>query len=331
MTYREERINDFFNSRTLLSIMGLVYVAVSYLAFASRRYGASVASGNGVFFNDIDQLIGHPLVSYGVNTVCVFAIVGLTVLLNKTYTFIREVTFIYGSTFLALQLACPFASTQFSTGTGLCLLTLMAQHVMFSTYQQKQVSQQRVFLVFFLVSVCSLFQYAFLALVVPFFIGFLQMRAINFRGVMAAVFGLVTPFWLAIGLGLVDPMSAMPPAYGQALMVLGARQIPVILIGLAIVGVFTFIFIIINVLKIMSYRLQLRVYNSFYLVLALFSIVMMAIDYRNFFVYLTLLNYCFSIQVAQAYTIHSNVPRRYIFMVLFMLTCAASHICYYFL
>ncbi len=330
-TYREEKINDFFNSRTLLTIMGLVYVAVSYVAFASGRFNASVASGNGVFFNDIDQLLGHPLVSYAANTVCVFAIVALTVLLNKAYTFIREVTFIYGSTFLALQLACPFATTQFSTGTGLCLLTLIVQHLMFSTYQLKQVSQQRVFLVFFLVAVCSLFQYAFLALVVPFFIGFLQMRAINFRGVLAAVFGLITPFWLAIGLGLVDPASAMPPVYGQALMVLSARQIPVILIGLAIVGVFTFAFIVINVMKIMSYRLQLRVYNSFYLVLALFAILMMAIDYRNFFVYLALINYCFAIQVAQAYTIHANVSRRYIFMVLFVLACATSHICFYFL
>ena len=165
--------------------MGLVYVVVSYFAFASGRFNASIASGNGVFFNDIDRLLGHPLASYGLNTACVLAIITLTVLLNKTYTFIREVTFIFGSTFLALQLACPYACTQFCTGTGLCLLTLVVQLYMFSTYQQKQVAQQKIFLVFFLVALCSMFQYAFLALVVPFFIGFLQMRAINFRGVLA--------------------------------------------------------------------------------------------------------------------------------------------------
>ena len=120
-------------------------------------------------------------------------------------------------------------------------------------------------------------------------------------------------------------------AYRQALEVLTEQQIPAILIGLALVGVFTFVFMTINVMKIMSYRLQLRVYNSFYLVLALFSLIMMGVDYRNFFVYLALLNYCFSIQVAQAYTIHSKISRRYIFMILFMLTCAASHVAYYFL
>lgn len=329
--YKEERINEFFNSRGLMIAMGLLYVAVSYLAFASGRFSTSVASGCGVFFADIDHLLGHPLASYALNTVCVLAIVSLTVMLNKTYTFIREVTFIYGSTFLALQLACPYAGTQFCTGTGLCLLTLVVQLIMFSTYQQKQVAQQRVFLVFFLVSVCSMFQYAFLALVVPFFIGFLQMRAINFRGVLAALFGLLTPFWIAIGLGLVDPLSAMPPSAGQSLNVLTAGQLPAIFAGLVLVSVFTFVFIGINVMKIMSYRLQLRVYNAFYLVLAIFSLVMMGVDYNNFFVYLALLNYCFAIQVAQAYTIHSGLLRRYIFMILFMLTCAASHACYYFL
>ena len=132
-------------------------------------------------------------------------------------------------------------------------------------------------------------------------------------------------------MGLIDPSTALLPAYGQALEVLTEQQIPAILIGLALVGVFTFVFMTINVMKIMSYRLQLRVYNSFYLVLALFSLIMMGVDYRNFFVYLALLNYCFSIQVAQAYTIHSKISRRYIFMILFMLTCAASHVAYYFL
>ncbi|MDO4510560.1 MAG: hypothetical protein Q4B68_01930 [Bacteroidales bacterium] len=331
MAYKEERINEFFNSRGLMVVMGVVYAVVSYFAFASGRFSASVASGNGVFFNDIDRLLGHPTVSFGVNTLCVMTIVALTALLNKTYTFIREVTFIYASTFLALQLACPYACTQFTTGTGLCLLTLVVQQIMFSTYQKKKTAQQQVFLVFFLVALCGMFQYAFLALAVPFFIGFAQMRAINFRGVLAAAFGLVTPFWLAIGLGLIDPSTAMWPTGGNAIEALTAEQIPVILVGLALVGLFTFVLITVNVLKIMSYRLQLRVYNSFYLVLALFSLVMMAIDYRNFFVYLALLNYCFSIQVAQAFTIHAGVQRRYVGMILFLLSCAASHACYYFL
>ena len=81
MAYREERINEFFNSRGLMIVMGLVYVVVSYFAFASGRFNASIASGNGVFFNDIDRLLGHPLASYGLNTACVLAIITLTVLL----------------------------------------------------------------------------------------------------------------------------------------------------------------------------------------------------------------------------------------------------------
>ena len=331
MAYREERINEFLNSRFMMIIMGIVYVAVSYFAFTTGQFNSSMASGNGVFFNDIDRLLDHPLVSFGVNTACIFVIVALTILLNKTYTFIREVTFVYGTTFMALQLACPYGVTQFSTGIGLCLLTLVVQLLMFSTYQRKQVSQQRVFLVFFLVALCGLFQYAFLALIVPFFIGFVQMRAINFRGVLAAIFGLLTPFWLAIGLGLVDPTTAMLPTFGSAMDVLQEQEIPVLLVGLIVLGLLTFVLIVINVLKIMSYRLQLRVYNSFYLVLALFSIVMMGIDYRNFIVYLPLLNYCFAIEVAQAFTIHSNATRRYVLVLLVLLACAAAHASYYFL
>ena len=145
MAYREERINEFFNSRGLMIVMGLVYVGVSYFAFASGRFNASIASGNGVFFNDIDRLLGHPLASYGLNTACVLAIITLTVLLNKTYTFIREVTFIFGSTFLALQLACPYACTQFCTGTGLCLLTLVVQLYMFPPISRSKWRSRKYF------------------------------------------------------------------------------------------------------------------------------------------------------------------------------------------
>ncbi|MGM9869432.1 MAG: hypothetical protein ACI30R_07415 [Sodaliphilus sp.] len=324
MAYRDEHICEFFNSRGLMIAMGIVYVAVSLMA-----YHAAMAEQNatGVLFQEGDMWMAHPLWSYGINTLCVLAIVPLVVLLNKSYTFIREVTHVYGTLFLALQLAFPCLCVKWNPGSALCLLIVIVQLIMFSTYQRKEVSQKRVFLAFFLISACSLYHYAFLALALPLLIGFFQMRAMNFRSILAMLFGLITPFWLMICVFVLNPDLFTQPDLGLGLQMAPAEQLP-LLIGIGVVALLTLVLSVLNLTKIISYRLQLRVYNSFYLILALFCVVMMAIDHHNLPVYLPMLNYSLSIQIAQAFTIHTAMSRRWILLTVLLALCAGSHAVY---
>ena len=326
MAYRDERICEFFNSRTLMIVMGLVYVAVSFFAYHTGT-GMAAESGAAPLFQEGDSLLAHPLLSYGANTLCVLSIVVLVVLLNKGYSFIREVTYVYGTLFLALQLAFPHLCVKWNPGSALCLLIVVVQLIMFSTYQGKAVAQKKVFLAFFLISACGMLHVAFLPLAVPLLIGFLQMRAINFRSVLAMLFGLITPFWLVLCFIFVNPFFSQPDL-GEGVRIFREQQLPVLIAGIASVALLTFALSALNLMKIISYRLQLRVYNSFYLILALFCVVMMAIFHQSVPVYLPLLNYCLAIQMAQSFTIYTAMSRRWIFLVVFLVACAASHVLY---
>ena len=75
----------------------------------------------------------------------------------------------------------------------------------------------------------------------------------------------------------------------------------------------------------MNYRLQKRVYNTFIIVLALLSMGMMCIDYRNMMIYVPILNWCLAVQVAHAFTINSSLLRRYIPLVLLMMATMATY------
>ena len=326
MAYRDERICEFFNSRGLMIAMGIVYVAVSLMAYHTATAMVS-ESGGAALFQAGDVWMAHPLWSYGINTLCVLAIVPLVVLLNKGYTFIREVTYVYDTLFLALQLAFPHLCVKWNPGSALCLLIVIVQLIMFSTYQRKEVSQKRVFLAFFLVAACSLYHYAFLALALPMLIGFLQMRAMNFRSILAMLFGLITPFWLVMCVFVLNPDLFTQPDLGLGIQIFESEQLP-LLIGIGVVALLTFVLSVLNLTKIISYRLQLRVYNSFYLILALFCVVMMAIDHGNMQVYLPMLNYCLAIQIAQAFTIHTAMSRRWILLTVLLALCAAGHAVY---
>ena len=76
----------------------------------------------------------------------------------------------------------------------------------------------------------------------------------------------------------------------------------------------------VNVLRIISYKMQVRAYNGFFLILSLFTMVMMVLHYDNMLTYLPILNMCLAVQIAHTFTIN-NYLRRYIPYLLFAVAC----------
>lgn len=312
MSYYEDRINEFLNGRAFMTLQAVVLVACSLLAYASGRF-ESIDTGNGVFFSlAANYLIPDARVSLVVNMAALLAIAFSTIVLNKVYNFVRSVTFIGASVFLLLMMANPFVCTQLNAGTVLLLVAVVSMFVMFSTYQRKGTSQRSVYIIFALLSLCCMFQYAFIVLVVTFVVGLLMMRGIDFRGIIAMLLGLATPFWIGLGLGLVDVHTAMLPEIETIWKQLQGNQMQLVIASTAVVAVLAVVLMITNMFTILNYRLQIRVYNSFFLVLTVVAIGMMCIDYRNMMIYVPLLNWCLAIQVAHAFTINNTLTRRYV-------------------
>ncbi len=324
MTFNEEKINDFLNGRKCLTVVSIVFVVSAYVAFVTGRF-THADTGNGIFFSLNENLINNPPVSFVLNTILLLGITALTVLLNKTFNFIRSFTVIYASLFLLLQMGNPFVCTRFNAGTALCLVSVISLFVLFSTYQQKHTSQRQVFLIFTCLSFCCMFQYAFSVLAVAFIIGLFQMRGIDFRGIIAMLLGIATPFWIMIGLGIVDPMSAMPPEIEAIWASLQIPQIQLVIASTAFVAFLAILLLIINMFSFLNYRLQIRMYNSFLLVLTVVAILMMCLDYRNMMIYVPLLNWCVAIQLAHTFTINANFSRRYIPIMVLIVAVAATY------
>ena len=325
-SYTEERINDVLNSRAFTAVMGVVFAMMAFLAFKSGTYSKLPSIGNGIFYSVGANWANATGTSFMVNLLGMLGVVVLSIMLNKMYSFIRTVTFIFGTMFMVLCLAFPIVCAQFNMGTLLCLVTILGQFVMFSTYQQKAVCQQRVFLVFAGLSFCTFFHYSFFVLVVAFIVGFIQMRGMNFRGVLAMLLGIATPYWILIGMGVINPATAMLPSFGWIWKVLPDGQVPLLITMSAIVGVLAVALVVVNMFTILNYRLQLRVYNSFYIVLTILAIIMMLADMGNMFIYIPLLNYCLAIQIAHTFTIKASFQRRYIVVLVIMIACLANYL-----
>ena len=296
----------------VLCAVWLVAVTIAALALGVE---APTNQGQGIFFSFKAPLIADTTLSAVVNVLCILLTGGLLLAVNKVFTFVRSMTHLCVSAFFLLQTANPSGLVSFNAGTLMCLVTALSLLPLFATYQDRH-SQRSIFLIFALVTTGCLFHYGFLVLIPAFLLGFLNMGVLNLKGVLAMLFGLVTPFWIIMGLGVVSPADAVAPQW----MGLKWPTLSPLVVLAAATTVLGIVLAAMNLHTIMNYRMQTRVYNAFFIITMVLAIIAVCLDYQALNVYLPLLNLMVAVQIAQVHTLRTS-PYRYIFLLLFIAGC----------
>ena len=309
-----EHINEYFNGRSFMVLCAVWLVAVTIAALA-LGVEAPTNQGQGIFFSFKAPLIADTTLSAVVNVLCILLTGGLLLAVNKVFTFVRSMTHLCVSAFFLLQTANPSGLVSFNAGTLMCLVTALSLLPLFATYQDRH-SQRSIFLIFALVTTGCLFHYGFLVLIPAFLLGFLNMGVLNLKGVLAMLFGLVTPFWIIMGLGVVSPADAVAPQW----MGLKWPTLSPLVVLAAATTVLGIVLAAMNLHTIMNYRMQTRVYNAFFIITMVLAIIAVCLDYQALNVYLPLLNLMVAVQIAQVHTLRTS-PYRYIFLLLFIAGC----------
>ena len=321
MTAREH-INEYFNSRAFMMLSAMALVAMAAVAL-TMGIQPIVAEDTGTFFSFKGALFKPGPLSATINLMCLLAIGGITLGFNKVFTFVRSTTRLFTSAFFLLQLANPHSLVSLNPGTVLCLVTAMATLPLFASFQDRH-AQRNIFLIFALVSAGTMFHYGFLMLIPAFLLGFLNMGVLNLKGLLAMLFGLVTPFWIVMGLRIASPADFHPPHIQGiwALDMTGSSN--AVLILAAVVAITGIVLAVMNLMTIMNYRMQTRAYNAFFVLTLLIAVIAMCVNYRDVSVLLPLLGLMVSIQVAHAQTLNGSRAHRYVFVLLFIAGCLVS-------
>ena len=273
MTTREH-INEYFNGRPFMVLCALALIAATVVALMLGVHSAP-AESEGLFFSLKGRLIEHGPLSVSINVLSLLATGGIMLALNKVFSYVRAVTHLFVSAFFLLQLAHPAGLVSFNAGTLLCLLTSIAILPLFASYQDRH-AQRSIFLIFAIVAAGSMFHYGFLFLIPAFILGFLNMGVFNLKGLLAMLFGLVTPFWIVLGLGIVAPSGFTAPHINGIWTLSGQPWTNLTLVLAVITALLGIVLAVMNLMTIMNYRMQTRVYNAFFV----FVLVMAVIDAR---------------------------------------------------
>lgn len=317
----DAKIIDFLNGRTFAVLMGVLLALTAAVAVTT---GLTLTPDveKGVLFSINEKLIASPWLSMAVNVAAIVSTALLMQLLNKLFSFVKSFTFVGVATFFLLQLATPITTSSLNTGSVLVLMLAVGALVLFGCYQDKQ-AQGPIFLIMCALSFGVMLHWPVLVLIPTFLLGFAYLRAMNWRGMLAAAIGLFTPFWIVLGLGLATPADFHLPEIDPMWDAIDLEHVRLLVGWVAFTLVLAIVTTAMNLFAIYNYRLQLRVYNTFFVMTTLLAVIAMCIDYHNLTSYLPMVNLCLSVQIAHAFTI-SKFPKRHFLLIALAVACIAA-------
>ena len=308
MAKKGSYIVDYFNNRGFFGLSILLLVIFSIIASGNfvvpqRGYGT---------FHNLATWISSSDTSCFVAVLCNVIMGVLLVTLNIMFRYIKTYNcFVFAAVFVLLQGINPFLSTRFFAGTALCLVVVMSLFFMFDLYGKRGGATQGIFLVMALLSFFTIYHYVFFLLIPLFLLGFAYMRVLDVRGVFATIFGIVTPYWIMLGTGLESLSAFQAPHISQVWTAAPPFAAKGWAVTMAITTVALTVLLTISNLKTMlTYSVHVRAYNNFFIALSIFVVLMMAIDYNDFLIYMPLLNMCFAIQYGHWYVITQHETRQ---------------------
>lgn len=261
----------------------------------------------GMWLPSANDWIAVGRVSLAVNLALNGVIAVMLLLLNKWFNILRNPSNLFAGMFFILQMSLPDLMGQFYGGTLLCLVMLFSTIVLYCTYNQP-FPRQPIFLIFFLLTVGSMTQYAYVFYLPVFLIGCAQMRILDVKTVLAAMIGIITPIWIMWGFGIVTFADLEMPKFVNVFSALDTREALQMLVSVGLTVGILFVLGMINLLKVYHYNSKMRAYNGFISIMSVVTIILIIIDYTNIVIYVPLLNCCAAFQIGHFFV--SNEFRR---------------------
>lgn len=316
---KETWLNNLFGSR---GIFVVIAIAAAFLAAGEyHTYIPQPAEYTGIL-----GITALPPAIYGLTgAVANFALLLIIslymLLLDRRFQFLGGMSSLYATLFIAFSMAIPQVCLQPCTGIAIALILLLCTHYLFSLYDEPQ-ARTRIYLIFTILSALSMVTTVTIYAIPLFIVGVVQMRAMNIKGALAAIGGIITPYWITIGTGFIS-IEALEFPLPLSIWALWGN-LPAYLLCVAAIILLAFGSIGINMMHLLKQRLRTRAYNGFIIISLLWTALMIVVDCGSAIAYIPMLCVCAAMQISHLYSA-SNNRRRYISVIIILLLASAAN------
>lgn len=225
--------------------------------------------------------------------------------INRFFNILRSMTALYLTLLAVMLLSTPGLAVQLYTGPVLALALGCALLLLFDSYGGYY-REYRVFLVMAVFSFLTATQYCFALYIPALVIACRQMRILNGRSAVAALLGIITPWWILFGFGFISPPDIELPHFRSLFGVLDFTGTLLLLADTGFTVLLLITVMALNFFTTIAYNARNRAMNGAVTVVALFTVAGMVLDFNNAVSYLPSLYCCTALQAAHYFTAHRH-------------------------
>ncbi len=249
----------------------------------------------------------------------------IMLLINRIHNVFRAMTSLFIGMFAMMQMGTPGLMTQFSNGSLMAVVVPLCILFLLRCYGSPRAART-VFLVFFILSAALLTQYSFVFYFLVMAIGCMQMRVFNWRNISAATLGIISPWWIVFGFGLVNPFELQLPHLSSILVHIHQSDMLLMLIAVGFTVLITAVCFILSVMRTIAYNAHARAVNGVFTITTMVTVAALCIDNGNMTSYVPLLNFCAAMEVTHYFSTH-RAEKSFIAILLIFAAYAALAIC----
>lgn len=240
-----------------------------------------------------------------INLVLSIAVALMVLILNKRFNLMHTTSVLVVGLFPVIQTALPSIAGQFYGGTLLCSVVIFCSYALFTAFHNP-VATRSVFLIFLLLSLGALTQYAYVMYIPMFLIGCAQMRILTCRSLTAALLGMITPVWILAGFGVIDLTEVAMPEFTNIFAALRNSELLQMTVTIGCTLLLCFVTGAGCMLRTYNYNSSGRAFNGFIYIISIATIALVFVDYTNVATYIPLLNCCTAYHTAHFFAINDR-------------------------
>ncbi len=298
-------ITHYMHTRGGVLLLWLVAIACSYYAMTHGGVAAITGQGGLALPSANDWLPAGSWASWGAAMGVNALVAMLAIAINRAFNVLRSMTMLFAGLYAVLMMGTPSLFGQLYGGTILALAVVMSQLILYSIYGSPANTRQ-VFLMFFFMTLTALAFRAALFYLPVLLLGCVQMRVLNWRSLLAALIGVITPPWILLGFGIISIDHFTWPHLENVFPALESADLLPLIVTVGFTMLIGLIATLANLVKMIGYNAQTRALNGFITVILIATAALIFFDLEDALILVPVLNLYVAVQLAAFFGRHSE-------------------------
>ncbi len=289
----EQETDNYFTAGPGSLIVGIIAAVVMIAATAFFMPSLSPEAEFGLCFTLPANPFPH-LICCGINTLLIALAIFLAFLFNKKHSFVKSTESLLPTTMAVILASNPVNTSYLGAPIVMLIVNLICLDILMKAYNAENATTS-MFAVATYLSVGSMVEYAFLAFILIYPVMAIMTKVLRIKEIVAYLMGLIAPYWVALGLGLISFSDFKMPHFLESLPYADGNYLIMVFISIGTLALIGLIMTLNNALLIYAGNMRMRTFNNMINLLGFACGLLMIADFDNFGAYAA--TFCFAIAV----------------------------------